>query len=122
MDSKEKILTAAAFAFAMFSQLFLVNVVNTNASFQRADPARDYLAPSQIISARFDNELNIIASNLRWSVSTSAQAAKEPVLAFFGLNDYAYGQPRYTSVASRTQSQVQPQVLGTFQINPLYSQ
>jgi hypothetical protein len=103
-------------AIALASQLFLFNITYTNASFAGQQfYVRDYLAPSQIISANFDRQLTIIADNLVWSVSTAIAVAQPQITAFFGLNNYKYGQNRYTSLESNVSLNTPPQVLGAYQ-------
>jgi hypothetical protein len=122
MNKKEKFLTMGLLAVALFSQMFLFSVAYTNASFGETEvPVHQYFSPSSI-SATFDKDLNIIADNLRWSITVAAQQAKGPVLAFLGLDNYSYGQPRYTSLASSQELGSQPEVLGAYQVNPAYSQ
>ena len=105
-------------AVAVFSQLFLLGVSYTGASFYSAGtPIRDYLAPSQIISSHFDNELSVIADNLNWSVTTSAGIVGQQVVGFLGLQQ-AYAFDQSGSSAGRTtlasQAEMTPMVLGAY--------
>jgi len=108
-------------AVALFSQLLVLNVAYANASFESSGtPMRDYFSPASLVSSNFANNLNVIADNLVWSVTTASQAAKQPVIAFLGIDQsYSFGQPRYTSLASQASLNPmnlssQPQVLGAY--------
>ena len=100
-------------AVALFSQMFLVGISMTGASLTSSGtPVRDYLAPSQIISAHFQTELNIVADNLKWAVSTSTQVVGTDIAGFLGVDqNYAFDQaPQAQVLASQASSM--PRVLG----------
>jgi len=112
------VLVVALAAIAMFSQLFLLGVSYTNADYQQTEiPVRDYLAPAQLISPAFDQDLTIIAQNLRWSVTTAAEAARQPVIAFLGIDDSnQIVQPGYSTLATQAgvTGFLTPRVLGAY--------
>lgn len=123
MQTMNKPVVIAWAAIAVFANILMLNVATANASFENSGtPARDYMSPASLGGSKFDNDLTIIADNLAWSVSVAADSAKQPVMAFLGIGDsYAFGQARYTSLASQASisptlsvASAQPQVLGAF--------
>lgn len=99
---KEQYIVMPLLAIALIAQAFLFAVTYSNASFggvERAFPQA--FAPAQI-SPALDRGISVIAENLTYSVNTAVAQAKGPVLSFFGLENYKYGQPRYTALVSQT--------------------
>jgi|GEM_PF-6754895 len=105
-------------AIAIFSQMFLVGISATGASFDSSgQPYRDYFAPSQLISSRFDNDLTIIADNLKWSVNTTSNIVGTKIAGFLGIDqNYAFDQNYSDQFAS--QADLSPMVLGAHTSSP----
>ena len=135
-EKREKVLTMGFLGFALAAQLFLFEVAYTNASFNGSEYSiPNFLTPSQVVSVSFNNKLNIIAENLRWSVGTSTQVVQGQALAFLGIqpanqlpvSNFAVAKlmtqptPVTTAVASVNNFPSKPQVLGAYQVNPEYS-
>ncbi len=104
---KEEHMVLPLLVAVVFSSLFLFAVAWSNASFQGEEtPFPDPFGPASI-SANFDQSLNQVADNITWSVSVASQAIQPQVMAFLGLDDYKYGQPRYTAIASQAEGSVE---------------
>ena len=87
-------------AVALFSQLLLLNISVAQASFDGpAVPVRDYIYPA-MISQKFNDDLDLIAANLSWSVRTAAQVFTPKMMSFFGFQDYSYAQSHFSSLTS----------------------
>lgn len=126
--TKEQKVEMPLLVAAVFSLAFLFSVSYTNASFTALErPLPDPFAPENI-SPKFAYFLETVSENMEWAVETAAAEAKGPVLAFLGLEDYQFGQPRHTSLASQAQLRIlgqeeesqaviaegTPQVLGAY--------
>lgn len=131
MQVKEQHLVAPLLFVALFSLTFLSMVAFTSSSFTKAEVAMPDINLVAMISPKLDTALNIISENLAWSVTTSSHEAalalaQIPVSQFFGLDNYQYGQPRYTALQShvskdRLPEKEQGQVLGIYLVNPDFS-
>ncbi len=116
---KEEHKVGSLLIVTLFSQMFLFSVAYTNATWDGAqNQPPDIFMPSQI-SQTFDKDLSIIADNLKWSLATSYESAKQPVLAFVGLDGYQYGAARSTVIMPATEltdfsNMNTPQVLGAY--------
>jgi hypothetical protein len=111
-------------ALAVVANLFLFSVAYTNASFNGTERALpNVFAPSQI-SQTLDNGLTVIAENLTWSVSTAVAEVKPMAVSFFGLEDYKFGNPRYTALNTNHSNVDEAHtgaVLGASIVNPEYA-
>ncbi|MDB4939644.1 MAG: hypothetical protein JWO40_69 [Candidatus Doudnabacteria bacterium] len=113
-------------AFALIVNMFLFGVAYSNASFSGTEKSLPDIFAAQNISPQLDNTFAVIADNLQWSVASAAEVVKPQVVAFLGLSDYQYGQPRYTalnpnqSVAEYAIPSQDGAVLGATTQNPEY--
>lgn len=131
MQVKEQHLIAPLLFVALFSLTFLSMVAFTSSSFEKTEIGMPDINMLAAISPKLDATLDIIAENLAWTVTTASHEAalslaQVPVKEFFGLEDYQYGQPRYTALQTHTSRDRLPeeehgQVLGIYIVNPDFS-
>ena len=129
MQIKEQHLVAPLLFVALFSLTFLFAVSYTSSSFTKEEVAMPDIFGPATISPAFDHVLSVIADNLSWSVTTAAVQVKSdlaqiPVSKFFGVDNYQFGQPRYTALESNLSPSNIPNhgvVLGAFTVSPVYA-